>query len=140
MLREPSMRVRESAAEQIENRQTDWAYSRPLVILDLIWNLAFIVVSICILIMSRNEDPKRPLRVWIVGYACQCVIHMVCVCVEYKHRNLQRLAESSGDSRSEVVDGNLNSDSSNSSSSGSERRDRPQNDDDDTRYKLLPCF
>ncbi|KAK1420177.1 hypothetical protein QVD17_21562 [Tagetes erecta] len=69
MLREPSMRVRETAAEQIENRQTDWAYSRPLVVLDLIWNLAFIVISICILIMSRFEDPKRPLRVWIVGYA-----------------------------------------------------------------------
>ncbi|KAK1420176.1 hypothetical protein QVD17_21559 [Tagetes erecta] len=132
MLREPSMRVRETAAEQIENRQTDWAYSRPLVVLDLIWNLAFIVISICILIMSRFEDPKTPLRVWIVGYACQCVIHMVCVCVEYKHRNRQRLADSGGDLRPEVVDGNLNSDSSNSSNSGSERRDRPQNNDDDT--------
>nr|GEX71515.1 E3 ubiquitin-protein ligase At1g63170-like [Tanacetum cinerariifolium]GEX71524.1 E3 ubiquitin-protein ligase At1g63170-like [Tanacetum cinerariifolium] len=30
MLREPSMRVRESAAEQIEERQSDWAYSRPV--------------------------------------------------------------------------------------------------------------
>lgn len=70
MLREPSMRVRESAAEQIEERQTDWAYSRPIVILDLIWNLAFIVVSISVLIMSRKENPKRPLRLWIVGYVC----------------------------------------------------------------------
>ncbi|KAJ0590488.1 putative transcription factor C2H2 family [Helianthus annuus] len=131
MLREPSMRVRESAAEQIEERQTDWAYSRPLVILDLIWNLAFIVVSVCVLVMSRNEDPKRPLRLWIGGYACQCLLHMVCVCVEYKHRNQQRLA----DLRSEVNSGNSNSNSS-LSNSESERRDlaldRSQNDDEDS--------
>ncbi|KAI3800505.1 hypothetical protein L1987_28596 [Smallanthus sonchifolius] len=124
MLREPSMRVRESAAEQIEERQTDWAYSRPLVILDLIWNLAFIVVSICVLIMSRKEDPKRPLRIWIVGYACQCLLHMVCVCAEYKHRNRQRSSEYGGNLRSEVNNGNLNSNSS-------EINNRSQNDDND---------
>ncbi|XP_071717733.1 E3 ubiquitin-protein ligase At1g63170-like [Rutidosis leptorrhynchoides] len=129
MLREPSMRVRETAAEQIEERQTDWAYSRPVVILDLIWNLAFIVVSISVLIMSRKEDPMRPLRLWIVGYACQCLLHMVCVCLEYKHRYQQR-----------VGNRNSNSTLNHSSSSGSEGRgyaalasDRLHNDaDDDT--------
>ncbi|KAK9056200.1 hypothetical protein SSX86_027290 [Deinandra increscens subsp. villosa] len=136
MLREPSMRVRESAAEQIEERQTDWAFSRPLVILDLIWNLAFIVVSIFVLIISRKEDPKRPLRVWIVGYALQCLLHMVCVSVQYKHRNRQRSSDYGGNLRFEVDNGNLNSNSSNSLS---ERRDhaadlapdRTQNDADD---------
>lgn len=137
MLREPSMRVRESAAEQIEERQSDWAYSRPIVILDLIWNLAFIIVSISVLIMSRNEDPIRPLRVWIVGYACQCLLHMVCVCVEFKQRY---------NSRSEGNNGNLNSSSnSNSLSLDSEGRDytyvagdRSTNDGvvDDTRYSF----
>ncbi|XP_076948772.1 E3 ubiquitin-protein ligase At1g63170-like [Bidens hawaiensis] len=134
MLREPSMRVRESAAEQIEERQTDWAYSRPLVILDLIWNLAFIIVSICVLVVSRTEDPKRPLRIWIGGYACQCLLHMVCVCVEFKHRNRiqQRALESEGSNGS-------SSSSSSSESEQSERREnsdlelnRPRNDDDDT--------
>ncbi|KAJ0914306.1 putative transcription factor C2H2 family [Helianthus annuus] len=127
MLREPSMRVRESAAEQIEEQQTDWAYSRPVVILDLIWNLAFIIISVSVLIMSRNEDPKTPLRLWIVGYACQCLLHMVCVKLEYNQRYQQRNLEVSNGSL--VV---------NSSNSGSERRDyadlatdRNQNDGGD---------
>ncbi|KAI3693938.1 hypothetical protein L1987_76894 [Smallanthus sonchifolius] len=136
MLREPSMRVRESAAEQIEERQTDWAYSRPVVILDLIWNLAFIVVSISVLIMSRKENPETPLRLWIVGYACQCLLHMICVRLEYKQRYQQRSSENGGNLRAEVSNGSLNS---NSSNSVSERRDYAdlaaadgsQNDDDD---------
>ncbi|KAL3536864.1 hypothetical protein ACH5RR_000230 [Cinchona calisaya] len=90
MMREPSRRVREAAAEQIEERQSDWAYSKPIVILDLIWNIAFVTVSISVLIMSRNEKPSMPLRLWVVGYALQCLLHMVCVCVEYKKRREQR--------------------------------------------------
>lgn len=85
-MREPSVRVRESAADQIEERQSDWAYSKPIVILDLVWNIAFIVVSISVLIMSRDETPSMPLRLWTVGYALQCVLHAVCVCWEYKKR------------------------------------------------------
>ncbi|XP_059634127.1 E3 ubiquitin-protein ligase At1g63170-like [Cornus florida] len=86
MMREPSMRVREAAAEQIEERQSDWAYSRPIVILDLVWNFAFIIVAVIVLIMSRYETPLMPLRLWIFGYAFQCVLHMVCVDLEYKRR------------------------------------------------------
>ncbi|XP_051147387.1 E3 ubiquitin-protein ligase At1g12760-like [Andrographis paniculata] len=85
-MREPSVRVREAAAEQIEERQSDWAYSKPIVILDLVWNLTFVIVSISVLIVSRRETPSVPLRLWIVGYALQCVLHMVCVCFEYKKR------------------------------------------------------
>ncbi|KVH91158.1 hypothetical protein Ccrd_006828, partial [Cynara cardunculus var. scolymus] len=105
MLREPSMRVRESAAEQIEERQSDWAYSRPVVILDLIWNLAFVVVSISVLIMSRKESPVMPLRSWIVGYGLQCLVHMGCVYVEYKIRYQRRVAEFGSGSRVEVGNG-----------------------------------
>ncbi|KAL0464752.1 UNVERIFIED_CONTAM: E3 ubiquitin-protein ligase [Sesamum latifolium] len=94
-MREPSVRVREAAAEQIEERQSDWAYSKPIVILDLIWNLAFVIVSISVLIMSRHEDPSMPLRLWIVGYDLQCILHMVCVCAEYKKRYSQRNSEGS---------------------------------------------
>ncbi|MQL99202.1 hypothetical protein Taro_031930 [Colocasia esculenta] len=92
MMREPSMMVRETAAEQLEERRSDWAYSRPVVVLDLLWNLAFVAVAIGVLIISRDETPAMPLRLWIAGYALQCVLHMVCVCIEYKRRH-QELGE-----------------------------------------------
>ncbi|KAL0550297.1 hypothetical protein IC582_014805 [Cucumis melo] len=89
-MREPSMLVRETAAEQLEERQSDWAYSKPVVILDIVWNFAFVVVAATILVLSRNESPSMPLRLWIVGYAFQCILHMVCVCVEYRRRRQLR--------------------------------------------------
>ncbi|MCO5586177.1 hypothetical protein L7F22_040116 [Adiantum nelumboides] len=87
IMREPSVLVRETAAEQLEERQSDWSYSRPVVILDLIWNLAFITVALVVLILSRDERPKNPLRLWVVVYAAQCCIHMACVWVEYRRRH-----------------------------------------------------
>ncbi|CAI8589251.1 unnamed protein product [Vicia faba] len=86
MMREPSVVVREAAAEQLEERQSDWAYSKPVVILDIVWNFAFVVVATTALFLSSNESPEMPLRLWIVGYVLQCVLHMVCVCFEYKRR------------------------------------------------------
>ncbi|KAH7544920.1 hypothetical protein FEM48_Zijuj01G0037000 [Ziziphus jujuba var. spinosa] len=86
MLREPSVRVRETAAEQLEERQSDWAYSKPVVVLDVLWNAAFVGVGIAVLCLSADEEPSVPLRLWISGYALQCVFHMVCVAVEYKRR------------------------------------------------------
>ncbi|KAL6633794.1 hypothetical protein ACP70R_026465 [Stipagrostis hirtigluma subsp. patula] len=85
-MREPSLLVREAAAEQLEERQADWAYSRPVVALDLLWNLAFILVAAAVLVLGRDESPSMPLRLWIAGYAAQCVVHMVCVAVEYRMR------------------------------------------------------
>lgn len=86
-MREPSVLVRETAAEQLEERQNDWSYSRPVVVLDLIWNLAFITVALVVLILSRSEKPRNPLRLWVVVYAAQCCIHMACVWVEYRRRH-----------------------------------------------------
>ncbi|XP_042451905.1 E3 ubiquitin-protein ligase At4g11680-like [Zingiber officinale] len=88
MMREPSMMVRETAAAHLEERQSDWAYSKPVVFLDILWNLAFVGVGVGVLIMSKDETPSMPLRLWIVGYALQCVLHMVCVCVEYRRRQM----------------------------------------------------
>ncbi|XXG63054.1 hypothetical protein AAC387_Pa05g1323 [Persea americana] len=68
-MREPSMLVRETAAEQLEERQSNWEYSRPVVVLDLLWNLAFMVAATKVLVSSRDEDPSMPLRLWIMGYA-----------------------------------------------------------------------
>lgn len=103
-MREPSMMVRETAAEQLEERQSDWAYSKPVVVLDIIWNLAFVAVAFSVMVLSRNERPNMPLRLWIVGYAIQCVLHMVCVCVEYKRRRRRRVSAFGG-----AEEGNLNS-------------------------------
>ncbi|KAL5668896.1 hypothetical protein ACJX0J_021117, partial [Zea mays] len=85
-MREPSLLVREAAAEQLEERQADWAYSRPVVALDFLWNLAFILVSAVVLVLSHHESPSMPLRFWIAGYTAQCVVHMVCVAIEYRLR------------------------------------------------------
>lgn len=91
-MREQSMRVRESAAEQLEERHTEWAYSKPIVILDILWNLVFVITAITILGISVKESPSVPLRLWIVGYAFLCLLHMVCVYVEFRRRSMERSA------------------------------------------------
>ncbi|KAK9927307.1 hypothetical protein M0R45_024496 [Rubus argutus] len=96
LMREPSMLVRETAAEQLEERQSDWAYSKPVVVLDIIWNFAFVVVAATVMVLSRHESPEMPLRLWIVGYALQCVLHMVCVCIEFRRRQCRQNRRFSG--------------------------------------------
>ncbi|KAH7686854.1 Anaphase-promoting complex (APC) subunit 11 protein [Dioscorea alata] len=96
MMREPSMLVRETAAEQLEERQSDWAYSKPVVFLDILWNMAFVGVAVGVLILSRDESPSMPLRLWIGGYALQCMLHMVCVVIEYRRRHPSFLVEEGG--------------------------------------------
>ncbi|XVE77072.1 hypothetical protein DITRI_Ditri13aG0032300 [Diplodiscus trichospermus] len=94
MLREPSVRVRETAAEQLEERQSDWAYSKPIIVLDVIWNMAFVVMAVVVLGLSLEEKPNVPLRLWILGYALQCSFHVACVLLEYKRRNGTRVSNS----------------------------------------------
>ncbi|KAL7158648.1 hypothetical protein ABFS83_02G158300 [Erythranthe nasuta] len=137
-MRDPSVRVRETAAEQIEERQSDWAYSKPIVILDLVWNLAFIAVSISVMIMSRLEKPSMPLRLWIVGYAVQCVLHMACVCVEYRKRYSQRNSEGSERGQPRYSRNYSNSSSgSDEMESGNYDSERPQSDDETSVTKHL---
>ncbi|KAI4357543.1 hypothetical protein L6164_001483 [Bauhinia variegata] len=85
--RGPSMLVRETAARELEERRADWGYSKPVVALDMTWNMTFVVVSIVMLIYTVDEKPNTPIRVWICGYALQCLIHVVLVWVEYRRRN-----------------------------------------------------
>ncbi|KAF8412305.1 hypothetical protein HHK36_000266 [Tetracentron sinense] len=87
MMREPSMLVRETATEQLEEQQSHWAYSKPIVVLDIIWNLAFVIAAITVMVLSRTESPSMPLRLWIIGYVMQCILHMVCVYFEYTRRH-----------------------------------------------------
>ncbi|XP_057980462.1 E3 ubiquitin-protein ligase At1g12760-like isoform X2 [Malania oleifera] len=131
-MRESSVRVREAAAEQLEERRSDWAYSKPIVVLDMAWNLAFVVVAITVLAMSRHESPSMPLRLWIVGYALQCALHMVCVFVEYKRRrrylNHLMLGGWSGGNLNFTSNLDPNSNSSSGSEAG-EYRSAPSEDD-----------
>ncbi|KAL4637940.1 hypothetical protein ACB092_03G114600 [Castanea dentata] len=90
--RGPSMLVRETAARQLEERRADWGYSKPVVALDIMWNVAFVVVSVAMLVWTLDEKPNTPIRLWICGYALQCGVHVVLVWVEYRRRNPQRTA------------------------------------------------
>lgn len=130
MLREPSVRVRETAAEQLEERQSDWAYSKPVVLLDVLWNSAFVGIGIAVLWLSAGEKPSVPLRVWISGYALQCLFHMVCVTGEYRRRQGESLVEESEANRGWEAGGDLNS---GSGSEGEEYTVEQEQDDNRTR-------
>ncbi|XXG71352.1 hypothetical protein AAC387_Pa07g0628 [Persea americana] len=67
-MREPSMLVRDTVAGQLKRAVERLA---------------------TVLVFSRDKDPSLPLRLWIVGYALQCLLHMVCVYVEYRCRHHQ---------------------------------------------------
>ena len=54
--------------------------------LDVLWNLAFVAVAAAVLAASPAERPAVPLRVWLAGYVLQCLLHVLCVTVEYRRR------------------------------------------------------
>ncbi|GAB4851810.1 hypothetical protein Ancab_031209 [Ancistrocladus abbreviatus] len=64
----------------------NYAYSKSLVILDVIWNLASVLLSLFVLLWTMGEKPSTPLRVWIGGYALQCFLHVGFVYFEYRRR------------------------------------------------------
>jgi integrator complex subunit 11 len=80
------MLVRETAARELEERRADWGYSKPVVALDMMWNIAFVVVAVTILVLTLDEKPNTPIRLWICGYAFQCFVHVVLVWLEYRKR------------------------------------------------------
>ncbi|KAK9226562.1 hypothetical protein WN943_011610 [Citrus x changshan-huyou] len=89
----PSMLVRETAARELEERRADWGYSKPVVALDIMWNSAFVIVSAAMLIITINERPSTRIRLWICGYALQCLVHVVLVWMEYRRRNTRRVRD-----------------------------------------------
>ncbi|RRT68018.1 hypothetical protein B296_00006916 [Ensete ventricosum] len=82
----PSVLVRGTAALHLQERRADWAYSRPVVVLDVAWNLVFTAASAAVLCATTRERPNTPVRVWLLGYALQCLIHVVFVWGEYCRR------------------------------------------------------
>ncbi|XP_060177221.1 E3 ubiquitin-protein ligase At4g11680-like isoform X1 [Lycium barbarum] len=65
----------------------DYGYSRPIVVLDVIWNLAFVLVSCFVLLTTIGEKPSTPLRLWIGGYALQCLLHVGFIWIEFQRRS-----------------------------------------------------
>lgn len=65
------------------------AYSMPILVLDVVWNLAFVLVSIVVLLSTFRERPSTPLRLWISGYALQCLLHVGFVFFEYQRNMAQ---------------------------------------------------
>ncbi|XP_016496097.1 E3 ubiquitin-protein ligase At4g11680 isoform X1 [Nicotiana tabacum] len=64
-----------------------YGYSRPIVVLDVIWNLAFVCVSCFVLLTTISERPSTPLRLWIGGYALQCLLHVGFIWIEFQRRS-----------------------------------------------------
>lgn len=92
-----STAVRQAAAHHLEERHTDWVYSRPVLALDVALNLTFAAAAAVVLCATTGERPDAPLRVWIAGYALQCMAHVGLVWREYRRRQRsggeQRLEE-----------------------------------------------
>ncbi|KAK7320083.1 hypothetical protein RJT34_04814 [Clitoria ternatea] len=88
--------VRETAARELEERRADWSYSKPVVALDMTWNMAFVVVSAVMLGCTLEEKPNTPIRLWICGYTVQCLVHVALVWLEYRRRNARPRDEESG--------------------------------------------
>lgn len=105
--RGPSMLVRETAARELEERRADWGYSKPVVALDMSWNMAFVVVTAVMLACTTAERPNTPIRVWIVGYALQCLVHVLLVWLEYRRRS--RRDSRSGSQRARDVESDAGS-------------------------------
>jgi len=112
--------VRETAARELDERRADWTYSKPVVALDMTWNMAFVVVSAVMLACTVKENPNTPIRLWICGYALQCLLHVALVWVEYRRRSdAPRDEESSGHLEYDDVNDSDEEDAGTSGSSSS---------------------
>lgn len=125
-LQEPSVSMR-------VNAESDWAFSKPIIVLDVLWNLAFVVIAVVLLGLSVKEEPEVPLRLWIIGYGLQCVFHIACVIFQYRRRPSGRSVGFGGNGDSTSVPG---SDGGDSVGYGAEQRAS----DDETRYDLASLF
>nr|KYP35880.1 E3 ubiquitin-protein ligase At4g11680 family [Cajanus cajan] len=56
LLQEPLVCVREV---EVEGRQSDWAYSAPVVAMDVLWNVAFLAIGIVVLVLSAKEEVPK---------------------------------------------------------------------------------
>ncbi|XP_039010411.1 E3 ubiquitin protein ligase RIE1-like [Hibiscus syriacus] len=81
---EDSVLVGETAEHVLEEERVDL---EPVVALDMLWNAAFVAVSVVTLITTLGEKPNTPIRTWICGYALQSLVHVVLVWLGCRRRN-----------------------------------------------------
>jgi hypothetical protein len=117
------MLVRETAALQLEQRRADWAHSRPVLALDIAWNVAFAAAAAAVLASSAEERPVKPLRLWLVGYAAQCLVHVALVCSDTR-RGPARARGSASDIESAADSGVDSSDSERDDGQAAQQRSR----------------
>ncbi|XP_045793149.1 E3 ubiquitin-protein ligase At4g11680-like [Trifolium pratense] len=60
------------------------AYSRAVLVVDMVWNLSFVVVAAAVILSTLGEHPSTPLRLWLCGYALECLLHVAFVYSEYR--------------------------------------------------------
>ncbi|KAJ4706745.1 E3 ubiquitin-protein ligase [Melia azedarach] len=87
MEEEQALNVGSSDRVEGENCVLPPSFFSPIVFLDAIWNLAFVVVSVIVLFSTFKEKPSTPLRIWVSGYALQCVLHVGFVYLEYRRKS-----------------------------------------------------
>lgn len=62
---------------------------------ELFLTVSQIIAAIVVLSLSRNEHPRTPLFLWVVGYASGCVAILPLLYWRYRHRNQNSERESS---------------------------------------------
>ncbi|KAK2363113.1 hypothetical protein P8452_66110 [Trifolium repens] len=67
-----------------EDDDAGCAYSRAVLVVDMVWNLSFVVVAAAVILSTFGEHPSTPLRLWLCGYALECVLHVAFVYSEYR--------------------------------------------------------
>ncbi|KAL5975619.1 hypothetical protein ACLOJK_019944 [Asimina triloba] len=68
-----------------------------------------IVASIVVLSLARDENPRRPLVLWIVGYASGCFATLPILYWRYLHRNGQGTEQQSMNSHRDSSGNNISS-------------------------------
>ncbi|CAA6673639.1 unnamed protein product [Spirodela intermedia] len=77
---EASQNMRET---EMEERHTGWLYSRLVVTPDDLCNLVFVIFWILNLALIRANSPSTILCILIAAYSLRCVLHVVCLCIDY---------------------------------------------------------
>lgn len=82
---DPPVRAGETTAEELQvGSSSSSSSSKWSIVLDLLWNLSFVVVGITVLGLSTEEKPPVPLRFWVSGYVLLSLVHIGCVVVGKK--------------------------------------------------------
>ncbi|QCD89570.1 E3 ubiquitin protein ligase RIE1-like [Vigna unguiculata] len=64
---------------------SDLIHSKPVLALEMSWNMAFVFVSAAMLACTTSERPNSPIRLWIVGYVLLRFMHVVLLWLTYRH-------------------------------------------------------